>query len=394
MTLTRWRNSLLWMGLAALLAAGPVPVVDIVSPSFEVRSEPTSRRPLTGPKLHQQLGSLVPGATWKNAPLRTVLRQVSDGYAVAVVCDRRVDPTRAPDVEAANVPLREVLQEVAADVGAELRVVGNVAYIAPSDAASAVRTLVELRKQELVSEPGSAGVRPATVAWGDLATSAEVLQAVADRFRVKVENPEAVPHDLWAAATLPEMTAPEMLTLVLIQFGLTFAWGDEFRSIRITPLPADVGQIVIERFHSAVRRPSDTVALLKERLGPIDAEVVGQRVVVRGPVELHEAIDEVLAGRPSARSPQGSAAPLNRRRFTLSVKAVPARAVMDKLAESGVRFDYDAAALSAADVDLNAPVTLDVKQASAQDFFEALFSPIGVVADIRGLTVRLRPARR
>ncbi|HEX6985331.1 MAG TPA: hypothetical protein VF170_08135, partial [Planctomycetaceae bacterium] len=344
MASTRWRKAggFAPLILAASAAAAAEEAVEVVSPPVEVRREAIPATPLAGARLVRRLDAAVPGVTWSNVPLRHVLRQVSDGYAVAVLCDRRIDPTAAPEVTAANVPLRDVLRGIAAEAGGELRVVGNVAYVGPAEAARVVRTLAELRRQELASGgPRLAGRRAEllnvkTVAWGDLTEPTEVLRLVAGRYGLAVENPDLLPHDLWAGATLPEISAPEMLTLLLVQYDLTFAWGDDLRSVRLVPLPGDLSRIAVERPYPFQGRPDETIAALRDRFGEFDAEVADRQIVVRGPLELHEALGEVLAGRPQARSrpATGDAAPLSRRRFTLAVSRVPARAVMEKLEQS------------------------------------------------------------
>jgi hypothetical protein len=230
-----------------------------------------------------------------------------------------------------------------------------------------------------------------------LTEPAEALRLIAGRFGLRIENPELIPYDLWAGAVLPEMTAAEALTLMLVQRDLTYAWGDDLSSIRLVPLPADRSAIVVERRYPLTGSAGETVARWTEKVPGITAEVAGREVVVRGTVEQQEAVDQERTGRRVEKGNPGpgepAVVPLARRKFSLTVSRVPVKAVMAKLEESGIRFEYDAARLAEAGVDLDAPVSLDLKQADADALLKALFGPTGAAFEVRGATVRLRPAR-
>lgn len=388
-------------GLAVLAFGATAPAFaapDVVTRPIEVRAEPWPKTPATGPGLRQFLDSPVAGLTWRGVPLWDAVRESGEAFPVAIVRDRRIDPTRVIDLEVSNVPLRAVLDQVASKAGGELRIVGNVAYLGPPDAAPVVRTLAEMRRQELdaavdrrIAARRVALLRGQTVRWGDLTEPAEVLRLVTERFRLRINNPELIPHDLWPGAVLPELSATEALTVILIQFDLTFAWGDDLASIRLVPLP-DRAEIVVERSYTPRGSAEMTVAEWSERFRGLAARIQNGKVVVRATVERHEELEQADGG--DAKRPPGSrptaVVPLERRRFTLAVTRVPAKAVMAKLEESGIAFEYDANGLAAAGVDLDAPVTLDVKQADAEEFLEVLFGPLGVGFEIEGNMVRLR----
>src|SRR5690606_33445558 len=97
-----------------------------------------------------------------------------------------------------------------------------------------------------------------TVVWPDLTEPASISHDVADRFKLRIENPEAIPHDLWAGAVFPEMDAADMLTLALIPFDMTFEWSSDFSAIRLIPLPMDRTTIGIERVYPSFRQLDET----------------------------------------------------------------------------------------------------------------------------------------
>ncbi len=392
---------------ATAFAGPPLSTADeYLFPPPEVRTGPPDFVPAAGPAFRRSLAATVPGVTWKNVPLRTLLREIERNYGLAVLRDRRIDPTQRPEIALSNVAARDMLATLAAGVGAEVRIVGDAAFLVPPEQAAFLRTLAELRRQELASSAGPPArrttlARADVVRWSDLTSSAEVLRTVADRFGLTVENPEALPHDLWPGAILPGVTAAEALTMVLVQFDLTFAWSADLRSIRLAPLPADRKEIALKRVLFSRELPPEKAAVAWEGQVPgIAAEPEAGRIAVTGTVEQFEALERTLpTGRPAA-TPRGpkpgdpkppDVPPLSRRRFTLAVARVPASAVMAKLEESGVEFEYDAAALKSGGVDLDAPVTFDLRNATVDEFLKALFAPIGAAFEFRGVTVTLRP---
>ena len=72
------------------------------------------------------------------------------------------------------------------------------------------------------------------VTWEMLATPRELLRETAERYQLTIENPEAVPHDLWAAGGIAYANAAEALMLVLVQFDLEFEWLSP-HAVRIVP---------------------------------------------------------------------------------------------------------------------------------------------------------------
>lgn len=49
-----------------------------------------------------------------------------------------------------------------------------------------------------------------------------MLKEVADKFKIEIDGLDQRPHDLWAKTSLPQVTATEALSLLLVQFDSTF----------------------------------------------------------------------------------------------------------------------------------------------------------------------------
>lgn len=367
------------------------------APPFEpVLDRPVPDR-LTGRKFRMELNRPI-SAVWKNVPLRTLLNRLADDRQIAILLDRRIDPTQEPDVDIQNESLRAALDIIARAANAEVSIVDHVAYIGPPRSAAKLRTLIALRSSELSSDalglPSSRFFEFATrrtFHWNDLDRPRNVLRAMADECDFTIHGLESIPHDLWAGATLPRLQPVEALSLVLIQFDATFAWTDRAAGIQIVPAPESVA--IEKRYSPGRTRPQATLAKWRNAIPDLQAEVVGGQVVVRGTVEQHEAIAALSrsSGRPRRTRTSDGPPPIRRRLFTLRIENVPASALVKKLEASEIEFDYDEDALDAAGIDLDQPISLDVKQARAEEFFKAVFDPLGLNFEIDDLTITLTP---
>ena len=343
-------------------------------------------------------------ASWANVELRDLLKKIGDDRRIAILLDRRVDPTVQLPLNLTNSSLREGVRDMARLLGADISVAEPVVFVGPPAAVQRLRTLIELRSSELSSREASIPEKRRmelatrhTVTWQDLDSPVEIVQRIADRYRLTIGHLDLLPHDLWVSNTLPSVTAAEALSLVLIQFSLTFTWtggkeGGAGQGIELVPAPEHP---VIEKRHRVKGRPVAEALKLVRQYGPnLDAKVDGSDLVVRSLLEDHEAIAAMVGGS-TTKKPDATAGvkPIKQRLFTLKIDRVPARVLMQKLEESEITFEYNAEQLAAAGIDLDQPIKLEVEKASATDFFKAVFDPLRLTAEIDNLTVKLTPKK-
>ena len=161
-------------------------------------------------------------ASWRNVNVRTILRGVSEDRKIAILLDRRIDPTQELVVDINDLSVQEAIERIAKQVSAKVSVVGNSLYVGPSHGTPKLRTLIELRSQELLdvsSLPKGRRfelVNRRTMHWNDLDRPVDLIGRIADRYKLKVEGLDGIGHDLWAGSTLPNVNAAEALSLVLI----------------------------------------------------------------------------------------------------------------------------------------------------------------------------------
>lgn len=181
-------------------------------------------------------------ATYQNVPLRRAVYELTHDGGLALVLDRRIDPSILIEQRWSGRSRRAVLEDLAEEHGGELAVVGDVLYLAPPEAARRLEPLIERRRRELVVLPAARRrelTRNWTLHWDDLESPQQVLERVAEHYAFALEGADRVPWDLWAGSTLPETAAVEQMSFVLAQFDLTYRWEERGAAARIVPIPPD-----------------------------------------------------------------------------------------------------------------------------------------------------------
>lgn len=354
---------------------------------------------LTGKAFRQELGRPFSGS-WSEEGLRNMLQPVSSNRQVSIVIDRRIDPSAEYQISLTNLSLLAALQKIADLSGGQLSLLDNLVYFGPPRSAGSLRTLIELRTQELKSKDAAIAdrrrtelQRRKTMAWSDLTTPREILSSLRSQFHLKIKNEELIRHDLWAGSTLPEVTATEVLSIVLIQFDFTFEWQDAGESIEILPMPDRVG---ISRKYRWSTNLADALEVIKIQFPQAEIEASKPETTVNGTIEVHEAITSLMKGESKARTvKEEPLGPIKSRSFTFGVEQpVPISAIMKELEKSKIQFEYDPEEMKSAGVDLEQLVQFEVKNASASKFFSAIFEKAGIEFEFDQTTVKLKPARR
>jgi hypothetical protein len=329
--------------------------------------------------------------TWQAQDLRSGLKGLSNVRRISILIDRRVDPSTELSLAVKSVPLRELLDRVATGLSLGISRLENSIVIGPRETTRRLRTDVELAAVQLVKASSNAGrirelQRKLTFNWPDLTSPRELLEETARRYELRLENVELVPHDLWAAGTLPSSNAAESLTVVLSQFNLAFEWSEDLRSVRLVEQSRAPS---LER-DFALRRgvAVSLVDELREALPGVTLELRGRRISARGLFEELQQVQAVVnpAGDQPGRKPTRPTTTT----FTFEVRNAPLLDFMEKLEQQAdYSFEYDSELLAKAGVKLDGAVSLKMKDAAPDELFKAMFDPLGLRHEVDGTTVRL-----
>jgi len=340
-------------------------------------------------------------ASWSNVGIRSIIQRVSSTQNISIILDRRIDPSFKLKLDIQNLTLEEGLQKLASLAHAKSAIIGSTIYIGPKKIVSKLETLLELKKEELFELANShTDLKSRAIFlnqrksfhYQDLDQPADILNKIADVFQITIKSRKLISHDLWASGTLSSVNANEALSLILIQFNLTYHWEKQGTQIQLVPIPDSV---TIEKTYSpGGKSVVSVINRLKKTFPELTMITSGKSITISASKEHHEKIEQLLNPRTNSRitMPQKvDSVPIQRRKFTLRVKKTPLNAIMKKLEQSGIEFDYVESQLVNAGIDLSKQINISVKEAKAREFFDSLFGTFNLNYKIKGTKVTLTP---
>jgi len=353
----------------------------------------------TGSRHAKQLSASIDHLIWRDNPLRRALEGLAEARRTAILLDRRVDPGQKVSLRASKLPLSRLFSQTADQIQAGVSQFGSVTYFGPRHTALRLRTLGQLRMEDARRLPGDASrrflhVKP--LAWDDLTTPRELLAKLATESGITIEGIERVPHDLWGAADLPPLTLVARLTLIAVQFDLTFDIASDGRTIRLVPIPADVSLV---RSYDGKRDPQ-AVAQGFAALSPsARIKVVGRKVYVKGTIEDHERLvprkPQVASRTNQTHRPRaGDESDVSLVRIErLSQENVAVGRLLDALAAATpIELQIDRKAIEAAGLSLDKRVSINLRGATVDEALTALLTPAGLAFRRQGKLVEVGPA--
>jgi hypothetical protein len=332
------------------------------------------------------------------APLRKALGDLSLRRRVAVFVDRRVDPDRLLNVDVRDMPLEKALRQIAQSHGLGLTFLGPVAYFGPPQTTARLRTIVELRREELRRLPGRAAkkfLRAEPLRWPDFATPRDLLTQLATANELTIVGLERIPHDLWAAADLPPLSLTEQLTLLLGQFDLTFSVEHAGQRIRLAPLPDDLALL---RSYPAPGDPRQTADRWAAQVPGAKIQVQESWILVRGLLEEQEQISALAHPAPpkpaAARPTRAARTQVEEKRFTVPKSRGRLEFLLQEYAKRlGVQVKIDREALQRAGISLDQVVSFSVTDATLDELFQAIAASAHCSSRRAGNVIEVSPAR-
>ena len=189
-------------------------------------------------------------------------------------------------------PLRAAFEKIARSRGLGVSLLGPVLFMGPPEAAARLRTLAALREEDVRRLPAAAAGEVTRTEVHDLGRSGHAARTdgrTGRRKRREMAGLELVPHDLWAAADLPPLSWTDRLTLVAIQFDLTFAISADGTAVRLAPLPERVAMV---RSYPGGADPEATARKFAALAPGAEIKLAAGQVYVRGLVEDQERITQ------------------------------------------------------------------------------------------------------
>jgi len=348
---------------------------------------------LTGPALTKRLGAPI-DIVWSGKSFRAVLESLSQAEKIAIVLDRRIDPDAPVDVAISGKPLAEALAAIAQHQNAAVCTVGPVVYIGPPTAARRLRTLVWLRSEEVKTLPAEAAkiwTRSRPFTWPDLAEPRQLLAQIARDSNIELKGLELVPHDLWAGADLPPLPLVERLSLVAIQFELTFTIAADGKTVTLVPIPDD---LAIVRSYDGGRQPEQLAKRYASLAPEAQISLSGGKVWVKGLLEDHERI--ASPPRPPSQPEASQPRDIELVRIErLAIKNIPLGKALENIAAKlELQLHIDRQAIAAAGISLEQPVSVNASGLTVDELLAEMVKSTGLTVQRTGRTVRIAPEFR
>jgi len=347
----------------------------------------------TAQELQRRLAEPVDVA-WSGAALREALVTRGRLSGVAVMIDRRVDPSIALELTAARQPLSFVLERVAAANDLGVSYFGPLVYLGPPAATRDLRTVAELRRLEAQSLPldlRTALARKAPWSWSDLAESRALFAQLTGEGKLNIADTTKLPHDLWPAATLPPLSLGERLTLLTASFGLTYRIDGATRTLTVVPIEES------PRIARSYTPGGDVAALAKQwkKIAPeADIRRNGAALQVTARLEDHERF-RGGGGAPVGNSPTPNTAAAAEQRYTLRIKNRPFSTLVNLLRDTHkLPIDVDDAAIAAAGISLETFTSVEVKDATLEELLRQAGAPLGLDVQKAGSRLQIVPLKK
>jgi hypothetical protein len=288
---------------------------------------------------------------WQRVPLRDAIGRLHALFHEPVFVDRRVDPGLRVSLDIEATLAEEVVAAIAAGNDLAVARLSTLVYLGPTAAADQLRAIAVARSQEAAKLPAavrSVVLQKRRIGWQRLSKPRDLLASAVEQRGWRLAEGEKIPHDLWAAGELPELSLSDQLTVLLIGFDLTFAFRSSDRTIEIVPLKGAI-------------KPDASTTANKRRAAPANAE----------------------------RAKNGS-----RQVYTLRVTEQPVRAILQALSNRlhwAIQIDEDA--IRAAGKSLDQRVSFSLENADQQHLLEAILKPAGLDYRLEDDRVRIIPRR-
>lgn len=353
---------------------------------------------VSGPQFRKQWDAPL-SVTWPGIELRTATGRLIDARDVAIVVDRRIDPSTEIRLERRDRPLGSIVADLAVVSRTGMCVLRHAVYLGPPETARRLRTVVEIRESEL-SAGQTPGIREGSrlsllrerdFAWDDLAEPRELVTAWCRLYGLEASGIERVPHDLWGGGRWPNLTAAEGLTLLLGQFDLGFEWrvvDGGVTGILVTSLVDDPR---IEKAYTPPRgaSPEALERTWRAERPLANIESRGKQLLVSATVEDHEHFATLLktgsrsrdTGSGKTSLPGKNTDDIEFKRFTLKLDNVPAQALLDTLAnhaDARLTYAHDRAAFETAGRSFRKRLSIDVKNATIDTLLDRIAAELEI----------------
>jgi hypothetical protein len=309
---------------------------------------------------------------------------------VEIWLDRRVDPQQTVDVKIQRQPLANVLNELTEPKSLGWAKLDNFIYIGPIESARELPTLAAIARNSLAkvsAKDRKPWLKKSPLAWPRLSEPRAVLNEWLTSAGIELDNPAAIPHDLWNAKELPSLSLVDRVVLLLAGFDQTCQISTNGKSCKVVHIERPV---LLTREYRPGKQMRDFVEQLQDIAG-VSVNRSGSNIAVTGRFEDHKRIKQLLEGnttqeedRTKPRSRTSSQV------FSLRLENQPVGKVIAQLA---AQLELEVVWNSALGADFQTKlVSCDVVDGDLPTLLGAILSPAGLTFELNEKRLEILPA--
>lgn len=198
---------------------------------------------------------------WRDGELRDRLMAFSNSEKIAIMLDRRVDPSTLMNVGIEKRTVEQIFWRVseAAEIG--VCRIEDCYYFGPVDTVVALPVALESLSRQAKKVSRRSAVKwtvKRPVRTGQIVATKELIKAIASKHGFTINGLQELPHDLWFSVSLPPTSVLGQMQLMLAGFGKTFKINPDGKSITIIDFPETKSA---KRVFAVAKRPENSKEL-------------------------------------------------------------------------------------------------------------------------------------
>ncbi|MFN9719047.1 MAG: hypothetical protein ACK58L_10160, partial [Planctomycetota bacterium] len=217
--------------------------------------------------------------------------------------------------------------------------------------------------------------------WEMLAEPRQILVESATAVGLRISNPEAIPHDVWDAGSLPSMSFASLAAVILNEFDLMLAPDTSDRALMVSPIPRN--QVFTHRYIIGTSLKSRMMEASQKQLPKITAKWTSSAAEVSGIIADHAAFNELLISQRYNPTPGAGSLnqPLRKMAFQLQEGRMTAKQLIENLQKQRLLIEVRNSDSPETRLALSREIHIQAmsQPIPATRFFEMLFGELFVV---------------
>lgn len=321
---------------------------------------------LSGKKLEQAASRSPIFVNWQQVPLHSQLHALSRNLHIAILLDRRVDPSQLVDRQDRDLTFEQFLWSLGEKQNLGVCQVTDLYYLGPEETALAlpveVQALTVLLAESNLPEKFKQGLKEKIKCnLTQPFEPANWLAQDAARAELPLLNLEEFPMDWWAPIDWPAMPRYQAYALLAAGFGLSLKVEEAGLRFVKLQLPPE-----LTRDYTLESSQKISLAELRKQHPKLKLEILKDELNASGPSAAFASLERQL-GTQSRSSRTGA----GDRRFTLTKTKAPRGSILATIAQQlGLKLKFPDDARTA----LNERIEIDVQQVTLQELMEKVLA--------------------